>query len=269
LDNAYRRRVGCWLGLGLALAFGLVATNVNRLTLPGVLFYQPPLGPWGNLVLLGTAGAALGLLSAWPENGVLGTFASASLGALLLVAFNMLAARGHGDRLWVFVVGNAFLVVPLAALCVPLLGLVRWTAGKQDEGRQMHLPAWRRLIRPLALALMAGTCGMLALYHADTRVALARLNSSLAQAQGAADLSALPAFLQSEDVGGFVEHARGRYTLQHESNNVDRFRIPRPSLNFDDQQAIIARFEAGWSLVCIYPTPDADPLCKGFAGLNP
>ena len=269
MDNAYRRRVGCLLGLGLALAFGLVATNVNRLALPGVPLYQPPLGPWGNLVLLAAAGATLGLLSAWPENGVLGTFASASLGALLLVAFNMLAAQSRGDRLWVFIVGNAFLLLPLAALCVPLLGLVRWCAGKQDEARQLRLPAWRRLLGPLALFLVAGACGAFALYHADTRVALARLDGSLAQAQAAADRSALPAFLQGEDVGGFLEHARGRYTLQHEGNNLDRFRIPRPSLNFDDQQAIIARFEAGWSLVCVYPTPDTDPLCKGFAGLNP
>ena len=261
--------MGCLLGLGLALAFGLVAQNVNRLALPGVILYQPPLGPWGNLVLLGTAGAALGLFSAWPENGVVGTFASAGLGALLLIAFNMLAARSVGDRLWVFIVGNAILAVPLAALCVPLLGLVRWIAARQDEARQTRVPTWRRLPGPLALCLVAGACGALALYHEDTRVTLARLDGSLAQAQTAEDAGALPAFLQAEDVGGFLEHARGSYTLQHESNNIDRFRIPRPGLNFDNHQAIIARFDAGWSLVCIYPTPDMDPLCKGFDGLNP
>jgi hypothetical protein len=135
LDNAYRRRVGCLSGIGLALAYGLVAINVNRLAPPGVRIYQPPLGPSGNLALIGAGGALLSLLNAWPENWVLGAFAFASLGALHLVGFN--------------------------------------------------------------------------------------------------------------------------------------FRIPRPSLNFDDQQAIIARFEAGWSLVCIYPTPDADSLCKGLAGANP
>ncbi len=269
MDHAYRRQAGCLFGLGLALAFGLVAMHVNRLTLPGVPLYQPPLGAWGNLALLGAAGALLGLASAWPENGVLGAFSSAGLGALLLIAFNMLAARSRGDRLWVFVLGNAMLLVPLAALCVPLLGLVRWIAGKQDEARQMRLPPWPRLRNPLALLLVAAACGGLSLYHNDTRLSLARLNASLAEAQTAADAGSLPAFLRGEDVGGFLEHARGRYTLQHEPNDIDRFRIPRPSLNFDDQQAIIARFDASWSLVCIYPAPDVDPLCKGFAVQDP
>ena len=269
MSNAYRRRAGCLLGLGMALAFGLVAMNLNRLMLPGVPLYQPPFGPWGNLVLLGAAGAAVGLVCAWPENGILGTFASAGLAALLLVAFNMLAARSWGDRLWVFLVANAALFVPLAALLVPLMALVRWIAGKQDEARQSRLPVWRRLPGPLALCLVAGACGLFAFYREETRLTLVRFDRSLAQAQAATATGDLPAFLQTEDVGGFLEHARGHYTFQHETDNIDRFRIPRPGLNFDNQQAFIARFDSGWSLVCIYPTPETDPLCKGFDTLDP
>jgi hypothetical protein len=269
LNNAYRRRAGCLLGLGMALAFGLVAMNLNRVLLPGVPFYQPPFGPWGNLILLGLAGAAVGLVCAWPENAVIGTFAAAALGALLLVAFNMLAARSWGDRLWVFLIGNAALYVPLAALCVPLTALMRWIAGRQDEARQLRLPAWRRIPGPLVLCLLAGACGLFTLYHADTRAALASFNRTLTQAQAAGTGGTLPAYLQTSDVGGFLEHARGAYTIVHEADNIDRFRIPRPGLNFDDQQAFIARFDSGWSLVCIYPTPNTDPLCKGFDTLQP
>ena len=269
MNNAYRRRAGCLLGLGMALAFGLVAMNLNRLMLPGVPLYQPPLGPWGNLLILGAAGAALGLVCAWPESGILGVFASAGLTALLLVAFNMLAARSWGDRVWVFLVGNAALFIPLAALCVPIMALVRWVAGKQDEARQLRLSVWRRLPGPLALCLVAGACGLFTLYREETRLSLLRFDRSLAKARAATAADALPAYLQGADVGGFLAHARGRYTFQHETDNIDRFRIPRPGLNFDNQQAFIARFDSGWSLVCIYPTPDTDPLCKGFDTLNP
>ncbi len=110
---------------------------------------------------------------------------------------------------------------------------------------------------------------MLALYRVETRQSLLRFDAMLARAQRAGAAGSLPPWLQAADVGGFLEHARGAYTLQHEADNIDRFRIPRPGLNFDNQQALIARFASGWSLVCIYPTPDTDPSCKGFDTREP
>ena len=52
--------------------YALVSQLINRLALPGIPLYQPPLGPVGNIVLGLLAGAGLGLLCAWPASAAKG-----------------------------------------------------------------------------------------------------------------------------------------------------------------------------------------------------
>ena len=33
-----------------------------------------------------------------------------------------------------------------------------------------------------------------------------------------------------------------------------------------EEAVVIARFESGWRLACLFPDADAEPACKGFAG---
>ncbi len=62
----------------------------------------------------------------------------------------------------------------------------------------------------------------------------------------------------------FAAHRDEPYRLSWEGSDIERFRIPRPGRNFDQHSAVIARFASGWSLVCVYITPEEPPLCRGF-----
>ena len=55
----------------------------------------------------------------------------------------------------------------------------------------------------------------------------------------------------------------GTYKLSWERQRIERFRILRPGKNLDNHSVVMARFESGWNLVCLYIAP----MCKGFAEL--
>ncbi len=269
-DPLYRRLMGSVLGGALGLAYGLVSQWINRVLLPGVPLYQPPLGPLGNSALFAAGGALLGLICAWPTGGVQGTFLASAISALALVTFNLVNARPSGNLLIAFIVTGGFLMLPFWGLVVPFLAALRWGVNRLEEAQRERQPLHRRLPVPLLLVFAAGLAGTLVLYRAEPRSALARMDALLHAGQGAASLSALPQPLQSPEVGDFLAHARAAaYTLAPEPHRVERFRIPRPGRNFDNHQFVVARFADGWSLACAFIAPEEAPLCRGFAQLPP
>ena len=92
--HKYRRLTGLLFGAALGLTFGLTSQLTNRILLPGIPLYQPPLGPLGNILASLLAGALLGAICAWPESSITGTFiASAFAAAVILVGNAVLGAR--------------------------------------------------------------------------------------------------------------------------------------------------------------------------------
>ena len=86
-EQRYRRAAGALIGIMFGFAYTLVSQLINRLALPGIPLYQPPLGPVGNILLGLLAGAGLGLLCAWPASGAKGILlggAAAAAGGLRL-----------------------------------------------------------------------------------------------------------------------------------------------------------------------------------------
>ena len=104
--HKYRRLTGLLFGAALGLMFGLTSQLTNRILLPGIPLYQPPLGPLGNILAMLLAGALLGAICAWPESSINGTFIASAVSAAIILLGNFALAsdepqpaRDEADRL--------------------------------------------------------------------------------------------------------------------------------------------------------------------------
>ena len=265
-SRARRCLMGTLLGAGLGLAYGLVSQWINAVAVPGVPFYQPPFGPLGNTVLSFAVGALLGLAAAWPDDAFVGVLAGCAAGAVLVELVVLLTGQVGSRMMAAKATLTVFTFLPFAAILVVPIGLVRWAIGKQEDLRSDGAPAWKRVLLPLLLLLVAGALGAPALYPARGQTVVARMNAIVQAALPAADRSALPAqfggeTIQAIVVPGYPERAKGDYTLDWKKSELGRFAIPRPIHNESEQSAVVARFDNGWEFVCLFITSNADPRC--------
>ena len=258
-EHAFRRWTGGLLGAVLGLVYALSSQWLNRVLVPGVPLYQPPFGPFGNTVLSTSVGALLGLLAVWPERWYVGTFASAAVGTLLVQTAVALTAS---DTLRAMPV-TVCIFLPVAAMLLPLVALVRWATDKQVLARLDRQPIWRRVLLPLLLIVLAGGVGALSLYPARAHQPLVRMNAIVQAAQQASE-SGLPATFQVIDAPGYPERLRGSYTLDWERENLSRFGIPRPLESEADQIAVLARFESGYAFACLFVPGEDAARCRGY-----
>lgn len=264
---SYRRLTGLAFGAILGLTYGLVSQILNRILLRGIPLYQPPLGPAGNILAFTLAGGTLGVICAWMEGSIAATAVASVLCAVVMVAVNLIDAGPTGNLAVGIPMVSIFVSLMLWGLMVPAIAVLRWGVNKLVDGHYDRVPLGRRLLVPAALVVAVGLVGSPSLYRAEARFLLAKTNVLLQQGQRAATADALPAPLVAPDVGSFIERGRASYTLAWEQNNIEKYRIPRPGQNFDNHTVVVARFESGWNLVCLYVTLDDSPLCKGFEEL--
>ena len=271
--SMFRRLIGLALGAIFGLGFGLVSQTINAFYLPGVPLHQPPLGPAGNIAAVIAGAALLGLISAWPENSVLGILLGSTASMGVFVLNSVLQMRTAPElKTGVILISLIFLLLPLVALAVPAVGLLRWAANKQAEARHDREPLRKRIPFPLALLLVVSALGAITLYRPDARTVLARMNLLIQEGQGAgaaagpsaALRTGLPRALQAPEVGDFRTLGRGAYTLAWEKDDENHYRIPRPVGNPFDQSVAIARFTNGYTLACLFPTPIDAPECRQF-----
>jgi hypothetical protein len=263
----YRRLTGLLFGAGLGLTFGLTSQLTNRILLPGIPLHQPPLGPLGNIVLCMLCGALLGVISAWPQSSIHGTFIASAVSALVIVVGNFALAAPSGNTLVAIVLTGIFLVLPFWGMLVPLIAALRWGVNKLVDAHDDRLPIRSRITIPVLLVLVIGLVGSLTHYRTDARRLLILTHALLQEGQLAVSADALPPALRVTEVGPFLEAGRVAYKLSWERERIERFRIPRPGKNFDYHSVVVARFKNDWNLVCLYITPDIAPLCKGFEEL--
>lgn len=260
--EAYRRAVGIWLGLVVGLIFGVVSQTINLLVLPGLNLYQAPFGVAGNILLAVVLGGLLGGLCGWFFGSVEGVLTASAVGALLLLA--AVAASGYRWELLINRIVAAFsLFLPVSAALVPALGLLRWVIDMQEEYRDLPPLDFQRVWRPVLIFLLAAGVGALWLLPEQGQRTLQSFDRLLRQAGESAQL---PEPLRPPDVVGFDQFAQGSYTIQWERYNIMRFAIGYYPTAGWDPSAAVARFENGWSLVCIYTNPDLPPSCAGFGG---
>jgi hypothetical protein len=265
--HQYRRLTGLLFGAGIGLMFGLTSQLTNRILLPGIPLYQPPLGPLGNILLSLLVGALLGLISAWPESSIHGTFIASAVSAVVILAGNLALAAPSANTLVALVLTGIFLVLPFWAMLVPLIAALRWGVNKLVEAHVEGLPVRSCITVPILLFLVIGLVGSLSHYRAEARLLLSQTHVLLQESQTAASADVLPPSLRVPEVGPFLEKGRDAYELSWERQRIERFSIPRPGKNFDYHSVVVAQFESGWNLVCLYIAPDIAPLCKGFEEL--
>ncbi len=266
--HRYRRLTGLLFGAGLGLAFGLTSQLTNRLLLPGVPLYQPPLGPLVNMLLSLITGALLGVISAWPESSIQGTFVASAVSALVIVAGNFALARPSGNTLVAILLTGIFLVLPFWAMLVPLIAALRWGVNKLVDAHDEHLPIRSRIAVPILLILAVGVVGYLFHYRTDARLLLTQTHALLQESQAAVNADALPASLRDLEDGPFLEKGRDAYELSWERQRIERFRIPRPGKNFDYHSVVVARFKSGWNLVCLYVASGHRAPVQRFRGVT-
>ena len=258
-EQRYRRAAGALIGLMFGFGYALVSQLINRVALPGIPLYQPPLGPVGNILLGLLAGAGLGLLCAWPASAAKGILLSGATAAAAVFASTLLR-MGAGTASTVV---GLVLSAPMAWVSVLGMAIVRWLVDRQVEARRESAPLLRRLRLPLILTGVLALAAASVLYSADARLELRRTNDMIRAGLAARDPASLPAPLQTPSVTKFPD-GRSPYALEWTNVELDRFIELRPAANYDKQVAVIARFKNGLVLVCIYTGPKATPSCGTY-----
>ncbi len=257
----FRQFLGLFLGALLGLTYGAVSQFINSVVLPGVPLYQPPLGAWGNLILLTAVGAILGWGVAIPvSSGLAIILVSGSL-ALIAMFANATQMKFESGAWFTIFISAVFFAVPIFGLLVPVFGLYRWAVNKAES---RYEPMGWRIGAPLLLLVVAGAIAAISLLPDEGRLVLSRMNGLLQSGMASANAAALPQPLQSELVQDFPNSARGPYTLEWRVQDLNRYAIPRPSIDPRFESGAIARFDNGYTVVCIFPTMTSEPSCKGF-----
>lgn len=263
IHAARRRIIGVLLGVGLGLSYGLVSQLINRVALPGLPLFQPPWGALGNVVLNILAGAILGFLSAQPASPALGIFLG-SLVAAVAIFISTLLRVGVVVGSEGAVIASLVFSVPIAWLTVPMVALLRWAADRQAEFVREGAPLLARLRTPLVLMLIMAALAAFELLPGAARNQLKDAQALVQAGLHATSSEALPAPLRGPWVRGFPPATSRAYTLEWTRYDLDRFIQLRPSSNYDQHAAVIARFTGGYTLVCLYPTARSGPNCGTY-----
>lgn len=256
---------GLILGGVIALAYGLVSQLINYIVLPGIRYYQPPLGPIGNIPLIIAIGLVVGYASAYPESSVYGWFLGGGVATLIFIGASFFTGSMEQSRLWQKFVGLFFLIIPIVGLFAPLVAVHRWAVNEQGQYPHSPFYAWGRIRLPLLVVLIAAGLGMFSLHPADQRKELMRMDALVKQGLAARDSAGLPAPLQPKNVDSFIGNANAYYTLEWNRDSRNLYAIPRPAASPSSQQAtLVARFKGGYVLACLYPYVQAEPTCRDY-----
>ena len=266
LDDV-RRIAGLLFGAGLGLEYGLVSQFVNAFLLPGIDLYQPPLGPALNVVLIVCVVTVIVLVSAWPAEPAHGIFFGSAIGAVLIQINTLTSGAPQPQEVLAKIVLTLLIFLPLTAMAALPVGLLRWAISKQAAYHGSDARLWERVRLPLVLTAATFGLGLISMTPEDGRAMLARTHNLIQTGLQAANDSELPPALRTKGMTGFLQQAEDRYTLMWERNDLNRFQIPRPTLIDDWKHSVVlARFDNGWRLACLYLSVEAEPICRPYRG---
>jgi len=251
--DCYRRLVGFLLGFALGLTYTLVSQGINHLLLPGMPLYQPPLGLWGNIGLGALWGGVLGLICAWPYSTAVGIVLATVVSVVVQVTRNLVGIDESMGRLLIVAI---VLNLPMAFLIAPAMAALRLATNRLVATRGRHVPVGKRLRGPILLLAIVAILSVFSLYTTKARTLLVRMNEML---QASLVAGSPPEGLRLVENGDFpIGEA---YTLEWTETDLDRFIELRPATNYSEHSAVIARFDNGHTLVCLYPNARAVPNC--------
>jgi hypothetical protein len=248
---------GIFFGALLGGVYAFASHMINVIYLPGIPLL-PPSGTFSTYLLEYIfLGALLGFISALPEArlaGVaLGGFATAT-GSVFFTLLNQWGTPNFGSTL----ITMLYTYLPLVVLMMPLAFVIRVCVDAQEpDPDNPHLWA-RRFIVPGLVVLVVVLVGSFSLYSSNTRAAVKHMDNLLRVGMRASSMEDLPAPLR--DVQGFSENAQGEYGLRY-SDNIEQFFGPRPAGAELSQFLVIARYQNGFALACIFSENRVVPTC--------
>jgi len=263
-QNRYRRQYGILLGIAMGLVFGLVSQWINRIALPGIPLFQPPMGPALNTLLDVAVGGALGLVTAWSLSSTTGIFAGAGIAALFTAASLLMTGTTMPNQSVAKFLSVAFLTLPIAAVFVPVTGIFRWVVNKEEETRSEPPFSLERIRLPVLAVMVAGVVGAFWLYPARARIMIPRMHAMLQSAAGAPEAASLPKSLQPTDVDEFSTRGHGFYELLWDRDESNKFAIPRFANTPAGQGVVIAHFDNGYLVACLWSDFESEPECRDY-----
>ncbi len=266
IGGAYRRRAGFILGGAIGLIYAILTQVSNLVLLPGIPLYQPPFGPLFNGMIITLIAVVLGGIAAWSHSSIEGVFASAVAGSLMVQISFMVTGKSGISIDANKIISALALFLPYAGMLVIVIGAFRWVANKLSEQHIDQEPWLHRSVRIIILVGLTGWLGLQWTLPPEARGLLVRMNGMVQTAL--ASPASPPDDLQSIDNGRLSRLAGTPYSLQYDKNDLNRFNIPRISAGSWEESAVIARFENGAGLVCIFPTPSMPAECRLFDDLG-
>lgn len=260
----YRRLAGLIVGGAIGLVFALVATLINTILIPDIPFYMPPFGPVGNAFAGLTVGMFLGVISAWTTPSVPGPLLAAAAGAVLFLTAGLISGRTPMFLVPASLVTSVFLMFPFGAMLVPLTSLLRVAVNQLTDYRDKPIFIPRRWIWSALLLIAAFGGGMLFRLSPEAEIMLSRAKSMIDTGLQASASEALPDPLRGPEMQDFLASASQSYKLEWRNKSLNLYAIPRPGLPEYEMAVVIARFDNGWNLVCLFPNTELAPRCKGF-----
>ncbi len=261
-DHA-RRNLGSGLGLVMGLAYGVVAQYINPVLLPKIPLYQPFPGRIAAIILSALCGVLVGRLAAWSPKANLSMMVSATAGALLstLISLFIVAGGAHNQAGALRVIFLYFL--PRGVVFFGVAWLIRWAMRIwEGELKTINFSTTKMALPVLALLIVALTCGLLSIYSKNGRFALNKTRELVETGLLAGSYSQLPPVLLPVD--GFLERAKGKYTMQL-SDNPSALPIQFPiSAEGNRGHAVLVRFENGFRFGCVYIASNPDPACGEY-----
>lgn len=264
-NQAHRRLFGTGFGLLIGFIFGLGSQGINHLWLPGVPLYHPPFGLVGNVLLTAAFGAVVGLTTAWPKEGPWGVFWGSLLGTVVLFVVSLVGGADQEEGFVIQVISLTIILLPLAGACAIPLVIFRWILSREMH-RRLDYPvwSWQRAVLPALVLVGTGLSGLYFAYPALGRTVTAQMYELIVDGQEASSEDALPEPLRSRQVIGFFNNSRGRFELAWESDPDNHYRIARRFTNPYTPSTVVAHFENGWILACVYSNTVELPSCKSF-----
>lgn len=259
MSDQQRRLVGFILGFSFGVPYSLISQYINVWALPGVPFFDLPIGRLEMVILTSLFMGGMGMITAWEEESFWGLIGSS---ILAVIASSLLAYINSGEsQIVTSFFLSLFTFVPRMLFTLPFGLFIRGLLGILDTTGRAPSSGLMRLLKVVAsIVAVAVIGGQFAKLSPEALEALDRMNT-LTQAgmTAAADGQGLPESLIP--VAGFSTYANGPYTLEW-SSDVDSLPVTRPVADFGvTESLVIVRFENKYHFGCVFTPPHPDPKC--------
>ncbi len=258
-NNTHIRWYGVAFGAMMGFLYGLVSQFINAWFLPGLSLYYPPTGGVNGVIFLTIAGGVLGLVVAWAQDSVQGLIAGSILGAF---ATSLVAAQQQDWNVGAIMLLFLYTFLPRAVIFLPVSALIRWASERWNEKNSFWVYSFRRKGIPvLVTIILAVGTGALSLYPTEVRQDFYATDQLVRAGMQAKDASHLPKALNTMVDFGFLNQARGNYSLEYNTNS-DALQAQRPEVPYGTlTPLIIVHYDNGYTFGCVYTPPIKDPVC--------